>query len=141
MKINSFSLVVIATAVGISNNNSCSVEAVGVDRSLQVEGGSDGQQQQVHDGNSQHNWWEFGLGDPIADEVALFYLGHTYFQGADIGETLETIYRTDHSDPWSWSNEFTATAERLENTAREFENEGKHLDRRSLYMLMRVFAT
>ena len=137
MKINSFSLVVIATAVGISNNSACSVlGAVDIDRYLQVEG-IDGQ----HDGNSQHNWWEFGLGDPIADEVALFYLGHTYFQGADIGETLETIYRTDHSDPWSWSNEFTATAERLENTAREFENEGKHLDRRSLYMLMRVFAT
>ena len=137
MKINSLSLVAIATAVGISNNNSCSVlGAVVVDRSLQVEG-DDGQ----HDGNSQHNWWEFGLGDPIADEVALFYLGHTYFQGADIGETLETIYRTDHSDPWSWSNEFTATAERLENTAREFENEGKHLDRRLLYMLMRLFVT
>ena len=52
------------------------------------------------------------------------YLGHTYFQGSDIGEILETIYRTSHSDPWSWSTEFAVTAERLETTATEFENKG-----------------
>ena len=38
-----------------------------------------------------HNWWEFGLGDPILDEIALFYLGHTYMQGADVAEVLETM--------------------------------------------------
>jgi hypothetical protein len=25
--------------------------------------------------SQQHIWWEFGLGDPILEEVALFYLG------------------------------------------------------------------
>jgi hypothetical protein len=71
------------------------------------------------------NWWEFGLNDPIAEEVALFYLGHTWFQGADVGEVLETVYRTNVSDPWSWNVEFTKTAERLEAVGREFEDGGK----------------
>ncbi|CAB9524994.1 20-hydroxy-prefusarin hydrolase FUS2 [Seminavis robusta] len=82
---------------------------------------------QATNGATQHNWWEFGLGDPIADEVALFYLGHTYFQGADIGEVLETIYRTNHTDPRSWHDEFTKTAERLEAVGKEFEDEGHDL--------------
>jgi hypothetical protein len=76
-------------------------------------------------GAATSNWWEFGLSDPIAEEVALFYLGHTWFQGADVGEVLETVHRTNVSDPWSWHTEFTKTAERLEAVGREFEDDGK----------------
>lgn len=84
--------------------------------------------------SSSHNWWEFGLGDPIVDEVALFYLGHTYFQGADIGEVLQMIYRMNQSRTsynnnitWSWFNEFTRTTERLEGVAEQFEAQGHAL--------------
>ena len=76
------------------------------------------------DEGATRNWWEFGMADPILDEIALFYLGHTWFQGADIGEVLETMYRTNHSDPWSWHAEFTKTAERLEDVGKTFEDEG-----------------
>jgi pimeloyl-ACP methyl ester carboxylesterase len=56
--------------------------------------------------------------------VVCYMIGHTYFQGSDIGEVLETIYRTNNSDPYSWYLEFTKTAERLETVANQFEEEG-----------------
>ena len=106
--------VLVATAAFSCRNCSASAAAI-VDRNLFDEN---------NDGATK-NWWEFGMADPILDEIALFYLGHTWFQGADIGEVLETMYRTNHSDPWSWHTEFTKTAERLEDVGKTFEEEGK----------------
>ena len=129
MKISSSTSLVLAIAIIGIGSPTCTATVILHDPSSRLLQQQDLNQTQTQNNvdSSQRNWWEFGLSDPIADEVALFYLGHTYFQGADIGEVLETIYRTNHSDPWSWSTEFTKTAERLEATGREFEEEGKKL--------------
>lgn len=59
------------------------------------------------------NWWEFGLADPVQDEVLLFVLGQTWGQAADVSEVLETSGRIDRSDPDSWAREWRKTADRL----------------------------
>lgn len=67
----------------------------------------------------RNNWWEFGLADPVLDEVALFYLGQAYSGSADVADVLSTIYSTNNSDPWSWTMEWRKTAQRMERLAQE----------------------
>jgi hypothetical protein len=74
------------------------------------------------------NWWDFGLADPILNEVALYHLGQTWYQNADVGDVLETIYRTNNSDPWSWTNEWRKTAARMESLAKESEEGGESIE-------------
>lgn len=74
---------------------------------------------------NRSNWWEFGLADPILDEVALYHLGQTWYQNADVADVLETVYRTNNSDPWSWTNEWRKTAARMESLAEESEEGGE----------------
>jgi hypothetical protein len=75
--------------------------------------------------NSSHNWWDFGLTDSVLNEVALYYLGQTWYRNADVGDVLETIHRTNNSDPWSWTNAWRKTAARMESLAEESEQGGE----------------
>jgi len=77
--------------------------------------------------NNSKNWWELGMGDEILDEVALYYLGQAWYQGADVADVLDTIYRVNVSDPWSWTMEWRKTANRMERLAQESEVGGKLL--------------
>ena len=72
----------------------------------------------------QHNWWEFSMPDPVLDEVALYYMGHAWFQGSDVAECLETMYRNITQDPWSWTRAWRQTAERLQTLALATEESG-----------------
>jgi len=71
------------------------------------------------------DWWELGMGDEVLDEVALYYLGHAWFQGADVADVLDTIYRVNISDPWSWTTQWRQTANRMERLAKESEEDGE----------------
>jgi hypothetical protein len=64
-------------------------------------------------GVQHHNWWELGMADEVLDEVALYYLGQTWHQSADVAEVLDAMYRTNSSDPSSWTTEFRKLAERM----------------------------
>lgn len=72
----------------------------------------------------KRNWWEFGLADPVLDEIALYYLGQTWQQSSDVAEVLETLSRLNNSDPWSWTTEWKKTAERLETLGKDTETAG-----------------
>lgn len=76
------------------------------------------QEQQQEEGQTEQspkkNWWEFELGDPVLDEVALYYLGQTWHQAGDAAEVLETLGRHNNTDKSSWTKEWRKTAERLE---------------------------
>jgi len=69
--------------------------------------------------SQQDNWWEFGLADPVLNEVALYYLGQAWHRSADVADVLSTISRVNNSDPWSWTMEWRQTARRMENLAQE----------------------
>lgn len=81
-----------------------------------------------------HAWWEFGLADPILDQIALHYLGQAWHQSADVAEVLETISRVDGEDPRSWTREWRASAERLEAVAVASEAEGHPLSASHAYL-------
>lgn len=66
------------------------------------------------------------MADPVLDEVALYFLGHAWFQGSDIAECLETMYRTSVDDIWSWTNEWRKTAQRIEALAKSSEDAGNY---------------
>lgn len=51
--------------------------------------------------------------NPLFDGQLLRALGHASSGGADIGECLMTASRITSSDPASWQNEWTATADRI----------------------------
>jgi hypothetical protein len=71
------------------------------------------------------NWWEFDLGDPVLDETALYYLGQSYYGNADVADVLETIHRVNVSDPWSWTEEWRKTAKRMDDLAQESLDAGE----------------
>lgn len=81
-----------------------------------------------------HNWWEFGLADPVLDEVALYYLGQSWHRSADVADVLETIYRTNNTDPWSWTMEWRKTAQRMEHLAQESLDGGHDLTASQAYL-------
>jgi hypothetical protein len=74
----------------------------------------------------QKNWWNLGLTDEVLDEVGLYYLGQAWYQATDIGEVLETMSRCDPTDKWSWSQEFTKTATRMEALGKESADAGEY---------------
>lgn len=70
-------------------------------------------------------WYELNMmGDPILDQVLLFYLGEAWQGIADIGECLETASRVEPSDPTSWAREWRLTAERLRAAGETQEKAG-----------------
>lgn len=59
-------------------------------------------------------WWDLGImGEAVADNQLLFYLGQARDGTTDIGECLDTAGRVDRNDPWSWPRAWSATAERV----------------------------
>ena len=95
---------------------------------------------QLQDGNSTNEtqpsrqWWEFGLADPVLDEVALYYLGQSWHQSADVADVLETIGRLNNSDAWSWTMEWRKTAQRMERLAQESLDGGHNLTASQAYL-------
>ncbi|MBS0028052.1 alpha/beta hydrolase family protein [Chitinophaga sp. 22321] len=60
------------------------------------------------------SWYPLGLfKDAVLESVFLFYLGSTWQQLADIGECFDTASRIDEENEYSWSDEWTKTADRL----------------------------
>lgn len=49
-----------------------------------------------------------------------------WYQATDVSEMLETFSRCNASDPWSWSQEFFKTSDRLERLAVESAEAGHH---------------
>jgi pimeloyl-ACP methyl ester carboxylesterase len=80
------------------------------------------------------SWWEFGLADPILDEIALHYLGQVWHQSADVGEVLETLSRVDAEDPTSWTRAWRESAERLAEVAAASEAEGHAISAGDAYL-------
>lgn len=75
---------------------------------------------QLQESNTtSQNWWDFGLADPVLNEVALYYLGEAWHKSADVADVLETIGRVNNTDPWSWTIEWQTTAQRMERLAKE----------------------
>lgn len=74
------------------------------------------------------NWWEFGLADPVLNEVALYYLGQSWHRSADVADVLSTIYATNNSDMWSWTMQWRKTAQRMERLAQECLHGGTNID-------------
>ncbi|HVI46485.1 MAG TPA: alpha/beta fold hydrolase [Chitinophaga sp.] len=60
------------------------------------------------------SWYPLGLfNDPVLESVFLFYLGGTWQKLSDIGECFDTASRIDEKNEYSWSDEWTQTADRL----------------------------
>ncbi len=83
---------------------------------------------------SSTQWWEFGLADPVLDEVALYYLGQSRHKSADVADVLETIGRLNNSDEWSWTVEWRTTAQRMELLAQESLDRGHDLTASQAYL-------
>lgn len=59
-------------------------------------------------------WYDLGIiGDALMDERLLFYLGHTWYRMAEIGECLDTASRIAAGDSASWRAEWFRTADRV----------------------------
>jgi pimeloyl-ACP methyl ester carboxylesterase len=70
------------------------------------------------------SWYELGMmSDPILEQSLLFYLAMTWSGQADIGECLETASRINSSNPYSWSEEWTKTADKLLFDAEQAEKQ------------------
>lgn len=73
----------------------------------------------------EKNWYELQMmPDPVTNDVLLFYMGSTWYGGADIGECLDTANRIDLANEYSWANEWRATAQRLQTLAETSEKTG-----------------
>jgi hypothetical protein len=70
------------------------------------------------------------MADEVLNEVALYYLGQTWHQSADVAEVLDAMYRTNSSDPLSWTTEFRKLAERMIALASESEDAGMYLSQK-----------
>jgi len=79
-------------------------------------------------------WWEFGMADPVLDEVSLYYLGQSWFQATDVAEVLETMGRVDREDPLSWEVEWNITADRLATLGADSEQAGHDLTAAHAYL-------
>ncbi len=79
-------------------------------------------------------WYEFGMADPILDQVVLFYLGEVWHQSADVGEVLRTAARVDAADVESWPRQWRRTSERLQRVAAESEAAGHRQSASEAYL-------
>lgn len=79
-------------------------------------------------------WFDFGLPDPILNQVVLFYLGEAWHQSTDIGEVLMTAERVQKSDVNSWPREWQKTAEHVLQIAEKSEVEGQTLASSQAYL-------
>jgi pimeloyl-ACP methyl ester carboxylesterase len=84
---------------------------------------------------SRHLWYELQMmTDPILDQTLLFYLAMTWSGQADVGECLETASRVNYSDPNSWSEEWTKTADRLKVIAEVAEKQNHKVSAGQAYL-------
>jgi acetyl esterase/lipase len=80
-------------------------------------------------------WYDLRMmPDPILDQVLLFYLSEARHGMTDIGEVLDTASRVRADDEYSWTREFSATAERVRGMAEAGERSGHPLGAGTAYM-------
>jgi len=83
----------------------------------------------------QSQWYELGMmSDPILDQSLLFYLAMTWSGLSDVGECLETASRINPSDPNSWAEEWTKTADRLLSIAEASEKKNHNVSAGEEYL-------
>jgi hypothetical protein len=80
------------------------------------------------------HWYDMGMGDPILDQVMLFYLSQAWGGQTDVGEVLETSRRVRADDPNSWSREWLSTADRVRGTAEKSEKAGHRMTAGQAYL-------
>ncbi len=77
---------------------------------------------------AQKQWYELGMmPDPVLDQVLLFYLSEARMGLTDIGEVLDAANRVKADDEYSWTREFSATAERVRAAAEADEKSGHRI--------------
>ena len=80
-------------------------------------------------------WYELGMmPDPILDQVLLYYLSEARMGLTDIGEVLDAASRVKADDEYSWTREFSATAERMRATAEAEEKAGHRIGAGEAYL-------
>ena len=80
-------------------------------------------------------WYDLHMmPDPILDQVLLFYLSEARHGMTDIGEVLDTASRVRADDEYSWTREFSATAERVRGMAEAGERAGHPLGAGAAYL-------
>ena len=80
-------------------------------------------------------WYDLRMmPDPILDQVLLFYLSEARHGNTDIGEVLDTASRVRADDEYSWTREFSATAERVRQAAAAGERAGHPFGAGAAYM-------
>jgi pimeloyl-ACP methyl ester carboxylesterase len=83
----------------------------------------------------QRPWYELGMmPDPVLEQVLLFYLSEARMGLTDIGEVLDAASRVTAQDEYSWTREFSATAERLRATAEAEEKAGHRIGAGEAYL-------
>ena len=83
----------------------------------------------------QKQWYDLRMmSDPILDQSLLFYLAMTWSGQADVGECLETAFRVNSSDPNSWAEEWTKTADRLLSVAMTAEKQNHNVTAGEAYL-------
>jgi alpha-beta hydrolase superfamily lysophospholipase len=90
---------------------------------------------QATDSTSHRPWYDLGMmADPILDQSLLFYMAMTWSGQADVGECLETASRVNSSDPGSWAEEWTKTAEKLRSAAETAEKQNHKVSAGQAYL-------
>ena len=80
-------------------------------------------------------WFELGMmPDPILDQVLLYYLGEARMGLTDIGEVLDSASRVKADDEYSWTREFSATADRVCAAAEAGEKAGHRIGAGEAYL-------
>ena len=72
--------------------------------------------------------------DPTFSLQLLRAIGETYYQGADIGECLSTVYRIKEGDFESWHQEWLKTAKRVQKYADDSFAAGHKVSAREAYL-------
>ena len=87
------------------------------------------------DSASKRPWYDLRMmSDPILDQSLLFYLAMTWSGQADVGECLETANRVNTTDPTSWAEEWTKTADRMLSVAEAGEKQNHKVSAGQAYV-------
>jgi alpha-beta hydrolase superfamily lysophospholipase len=88
-----------------------------------------------HAAQTNQPWYSMSfIGDPLMDERLIYYLGHSWYRMADIGECLDTASRIEAGNTASWRKEWFRTADRLRNVAETSLAQGHDLSAGESYL-------
>ena len=82
-----------------------------------------------------HPWYELGMmGDPISESQLIYLLGAAWDGMTDVGECLATARRIQSADVWSWTREWSGTAERVRAVAKASAARGHRVSAGEAYL-------